>query len=617
MDGMWRIRRLDSSLSIHEPLPEYVMPARVMDAFDRTAQARANAPALTRKRNGSWETITWTEYRRQVRLAARGLIALGVGPGEHITIIGSNRPEWFVADISAIAAGAVPAGIYATSSAEQCQYVAHHCEARVAFVENAEQLAKFRAVRSDLPDLAAIVIMDGEPDVAEAAEAIGWRSFLSLGESVPESELDARIAAQRIDDVCTLIYTSGTTGTPKAVMLSHENVTSVVEQAHALVGINPGEDIVSYLPLSHIAEQMFSLHNSVVLGTCIWFCESVDALGDVLRDARPHHFLAVPRVWEKIQAKMESAGAAAPPMRRRIVKWARGLGLRGGYAGQRGERLPAFYSLADRLVYSKARKALGLDRARLMVTGAAPISLSTLEFFLSLGIPICEVYGMSESTGLATGSVPGRLRTGKAGFVPPGMELRIADDGEICIRGPHVFKGYYKDPAATAETIDSDGWLLSGDIGELDEDGFLSITDRKKELIITAGGENIAPQFVEGQIKSIGVVSQAVVVGDRRRYLAALLTLDGDKILSVASAAGSDARTIGEAACCTKFKAHLQREVDGVNARMARVQTVKRFVVLPGELTIDGGELTPTLKLRRKAISEKYAAVIEQLYAEA
>ncbi len=589
------------------------MPTRVIDAFERTALARAHAPALTRKRNGSWETITWTEYRRQVRLAARGLMALGVEAGDHVTIIGSNSPEWFVADIAAIAAGAVPAGIYTTSSEDQCRYVAHHCEARVAFVENATQLAKFRAVRSELPRLAAIVMMDGEPD---AADAIGWRAFLALGNSVSESDLDARIAAQRADDVCTLIYTSGTTGTPKAVMLSHVNVTSVVEQADALVGINAGEDIVSYLPLSHIAEQMFSLHNSIVLGTCIWFCENVDALGDVLRDARPHHFLAVPRVWEKIQARMEVAGAAAPPMRRRIVQWARGIGLRGGYARQRGDRVPLLYPLADRLVFSKVRAALGLDRARLMVTGAAPISLSTLEFFLSLGVPICEVYGMSESTGLATGSVPGRLRTGKAGFVPPGMELRIADDGEICIRGPHVFKGYYKDPAATTEAIDGDGWLRSGDIGQLDEAGFLSITDRKKELIITAGGENIAPQFVEGQIRSIGVVSQAVVVGDRRRYLSALLTLDADKILSVASAAGSTARTTSEAAGCAKFTDHLQREIDDVNSRLARVQTVKRFAVLPNELTIDGGELTPTLKLRRKAISEKYAVLIDELYAE-
>ena len=249
------------------------MPTRVMDAFERTAQARAHAPALTRKRNGSWETITWTEYRRQVRLAARGLMVLGVEPGDHVAIIGANSPEWFVADIAAIAAGGVPAGIYTTSSEDQCRYVTHHCEARVAFVENAAQLAKFRAVRAELPRLAAIVMMDGEPD---AADAIGWRAFLALGNSVSESELDARIAAQRADDICTLIYTSGTTGTPKAVMLSHVNVTSVVEQADALVGINAGEDIVSYLPLSHIAEQMFSLHNSIVLGTCIWFCENVE-----------------------------------------------------------------------------------------------------------------------------------------------------------------------------------------------------------------------------------------------------------------------------------------------------------------------------------------------------
>jgi long-subunit acyl-CoA synthetase (AMP-forming) len=598
------------------------MPTLVTDAFERTARERGSAPALRHKQHGAWVTTTWTEYHAQVRTAARALIALGVAPGDHVTIIGANRPEWFVADIAAIVAGAVPAGIYTTSSAEQCRYVAEHCAARIAFVENDAQLAKFSAVRTDLPELRAIVVMDDEwiaPPERNAADPppMSWRAFLAVGNDVPESELDARISAQRIDDVCTLIYTSGTTGTPKAVMLSHGNLSAVVEQAAALVDISPGDDVVSYLPLSHIAEQMFSLHNSAMRGTCTWFCADVESLGDVLKDARPHHFLAVPRVWEKIQAKMEVAGAKAPAVRRRIVRWARGVGLAGGYAIQHGRRPPWAYAIADKLVFAKVRAALGLDRAKLMVTGAAPISLATLEFFLSLGLPICEVYGMSESTGLATGSVPGRLRTGKAGFVPPTMELKIAADGEICIRGPHVFKGYYKDPDATAEAIDAEGWLHSGDIGELDAEGFLAITDRKKELIITAGGENVAPQFVEGHLKSIGVVSQAVVVGDRRRYLAALLTLDAEKLATVASAAGSSAKTPADAASCATFTAHLQREIDAVNARLARVQTVKRFAVLPSELSIDGGELTPTLKLRRKVIAEKHARVIEQLYAEA
>ena len=588
------------------------MPTRVIDSFERTARARRDHPALRRKRNGHWETITWTEYRRQVRLAARALIGLGVGPGDHVTIIGGNSPEWFIADIGAIGAGAVPAGIYTTSTAEQCGYIARHCDARVAFVENADQLEKFRAIRDELPALCAIVVMDG---TAHADDALSWNAFLAMGEMVDERSLDARIAAQRPEDVCTIIYTSGTTGAPKAVMLSNANIGWMVEHGSALVGIRAGEDMVSYLPLSHVAEQLFTLHNNAVVGTCIWFAESMDALADALRAARPHHFLGVPRVWEKIQSRMEAAGAARSALGRRIVRWARGVGLRAGYADQRGMPRPMLYPLADRLVFSKARAALGLDRARTLVTGAAPISMRTLEFFLSLGLPICECYGMSECTAATTVSTPGRYRSGKAGFVLPGAEVRIAADGEICIRGPHVFQGYLKDPAATAEVMDAKGWLHSGDIGEMDSEGYLTITDRKKEIIITSGGENVAPQLVEGEMKSISLVSQAVVIGDRRRYLSVLLTLDPGQIPAVASAVGSGARTPGEAAECARFRSHLQSEIDLVNRRLARVQTVKRFAVLPEELTVGGGELTPTMKLRRKVIAEKYAAVIDGLYS--
>jgi long-subunit acyl-CoA synthetase (AMP-forming) len=589
------------------------MPTRIIDALERTALARGDNPALRRKRDGHWETTSWRTYREQIRLAGRALIALGVDPGDHVVILGYNCPEWFVADIGAIAAGGIPAGIYTTNTAEQCLYIAAHCDARVAFVENDVQLAKFRAVRDRLPALRAIVLMHGQ---SAADDVISWTQFLQLGASTPDDRLEARLAAQHADDVCTLIYTSGTTGIPKAVMLSHANITWVIEQAGRLVDVRAGEDMISYLPLSHVAEQLFSLHASLVLGTCIWFAESLETLGDTLRDARPHHFLGVPRVWEKMQARMEATGAKNSAVRRQIVAWARRIGLRGGYADQRGESRPLTYALANRLVFSTVRERLGLDRARTLITGAAPIATRTLDFFLSLGLPICEVYGMSECTAVSTFSTPQHYRTGKAGAVIPGTEMRIADDGEICMRGPHIFKGYHNDPVATAGAIDAEGWLHSGDIGTLDADGFVQVTDRKKEIIITAGGENIAPQLVEGEIQSIAVVSQAVVIGDRRRYLSVLLTLDPEKIPSAASVAGSRARTAEEAARCDRFVTYVQREIDAVNQRLARVQTVKRFAILPAELSIEGGELTPTLKLKRKVIAEKYAHVIEQLYRD-
>jgi long-subunit acyl-CoA synthetase (AMP-forming) len=581
--------------------------------FERTAAARGDAPALRRKCSGRWQTTTWREYHARVRLAARALIALGVKPGEHVTIVGTNSPEWFIADLGAIAAGAIPAGIYATSTPEQCAYIAAHCDAGVAFVDDAEQLAKFESIRDGLSKLRAIVLMHGD---ARGDGVPSWAQFLDQGARIAESELDARIDAQRQDDVCTLIYTSGTTGVPKGVMLTHRNVVWEVETGAELVEMRPGDEVLSYLPLSHIAEQCFSLHSNALRGTCVWCVESLDDLGDALRAARPHHFLAVPRVWEKIQAKMEEAGASASPIQRRVVRAARRVGLAAGYAAQRGKRKPLMYGTADRLVFSKVRKRLGLDRARTLITGAAPISMRTLEFFLSLGLPIFDIYGMSECTAATTAATARRYRTGTAGFVLPEAEVRIADDGEICIRGPHVFAGYHKDPRATAETLDADGWLHTGDIGELDDAGFLRITDRKKELIITAGGENIAPAYVEGQLKSIAVVSQAVVVGDQRRYLAALLTLDPAKIPHAAALCGSPARTPAEAAACARFGAFLQSEIERVNAQLARVQSVKRFAVLPAELSVAAGELTPTMKLKRAVIGQRYAPVIERLYEE-
>jgi len=586
-------------------------PLRVIDVLDRTAKTHATRPAFRIKKNGTWETTDWQSYRDQVRRAAKGMIALGLAPGDCVTIIGANSPEWFLADIGAIAAGGIPAGIYATNTAEQCQYIAHHCDATIAFVQNAEQLAKFRAARSQLPSLRAVVQMEGTPD---GKDAHSWQQMLAAGESVTDAQLEARLAAQKPDDVCTLIYTSGTTGAPKAVMISHDNITWTASMAGAEIDMSTNDELISYLPLSHIAEQIVGLHGPMAFGSCSWFAESMETLGDTLREARPHIFLGVPRVWEKIQEKMEAAGAKNPPIKKKIVRWARGKGLAGGYAAQQGAGMPMFYGLANKLVFSKVRKQLGLDRARMLVTSAAPIGKSTLEFFLSLGLPICEVYGMSECTGPATMSLPNKLRTGKAGFCPPGAELRIAEDGEICMRGRHVFKGYFKDPASTAETLDNEGWLHSGDIGEVDRDGFLQITDRKKEIIITAGGENVAPQFVEGHLKSIPVVSQAVVVGDRRRYLSVLLTLDPAKIAAAAAQCGSTAGDPQSASRDERFLAYLQKEIDSVNQKLARVQTVKKFSVIPRELTEASGVLTPTMKVKRKVVLQKFADLVERMY---
>ncbi|MCH9687996.1 MAG: AMP-binding protein, partial [Deltaproteobacteria bacterium] len=380
------------------------------------------------------------------------------------------------------------------------------------------------------------------------------------------------------------------------------------------LGAQDGDRMISYLPLSHIAEQIVSLHGPVVHGACTSFAESIEALGDNLREVRPTIFLAVPRVWEKIQAKMQAAAANNSGLKKKIGTWARGIGIKGGYAMQQDKPLPLFWGVAEKLVFSKVRDALGLDQCRIAVTSAAPISKSTLEFFLSLGVPIMEVYGMSECTGLATVSVPTAYRTGWVGKVIPGGEFKIASDGEICMRGRHVFKGYFKNEAATEEALDDEGWLHSGDIGEI-KDGYLRITDRKKDLIITAGGENIAPQVIEGKLKSISVVSQAVVVGDARKHLSALLTIDDTKLAEALGESGSKAKTMAEASDDDTVHQWLMKQVEEVNKDLARVQTIKKIKILPADLSIEGGELTPTMKVKRKIVNSKYADAIEAFYA--
>ena len=588
-------------------------PETVMQALDAAVEKYGESPALRSKtRAGIWKDISWIDYRAEVRRAAKGLIALGLEPGRGVSLIGFNCKEWLISNLAAIYAGGVPVGIYTTSTAEQCSYVAGHSDSNVVVVENDEQLAKFLEVRGELEQLKAIVMMHGEHDDENVHS---WADLLSRGDAIEDAELDARIAAQTPEDICTLIYTSGTTGQPKGVMLSHDNLVWTSASAVSTLDIGGDSVVLSYLPLSHIAEQTMSIYSPIQAGSCTTFAESFDKLGDNLREVRPHIFLGVPRVWEKIQAKMMEAGAQNSGLKKAISKWARKVGTRAVVARERGEGPPLSYGLADKLVFSTVKQRLGLDRSLINITSAAPIAKETLDFFASLGVLINEVYGMSECTGPATMSTPDKFKVGWIGWALPGAEVKVAEDGEICMRGRNVFKGYYKNPEATAEALDKEGWLHSGDIGEKSGD-FFRITDRKKDLLITAGGENIAPQMIEGKLKNIVWISQAMVVGDRKPFLSALVTIDEDKFDEILKQSGSTAETLEELAECPKVNEWLMTAINQVNASLARVQTIKKIKILPRDLSIEDGDLTPTMKVKRKVVCAKHAAEIEAFYAE-
>lgn len=591
------------------------MKTTVMDVFRETVAAHGDKTALKHKRGGRWQTLTWREYHARVRTAAKAFMALGLEAGKAVSILGNNCPQWFISDLAAIFSGAIPGGIYTTSTTEQCHYIAEHSEANIVVVEDAAQLAKFATLWPRLPDLKAIVMMNGS-DADE--RVVPWQDLPELASRVTDEALDARMQNQAPADCCTLIYTSGTTGNPKGVMITHDNIVWTARKVVEITGSDHRDQLISYLPLSHIAEQMVSLMVPLTNGCTSWFAESLDLLGDNLRDVRPTIFVGVPRVWEKIQAKIAAAGAQNPPLKKKIAAWARNQGLAGGYAHQAGKPKPLFYPLADKLVFSKVRDRLGFDRCRLFFSTAAPIAQDTLDFFMSLGVPIAEIYGMSECTGPTTISMPQphRYRTGWAGPAMSETELALGEHNEIRMRGRHVFKGYYKNESATRETIDAQGWLHSGDVGEIDEVGFLKVTDRMKELIITAGGENIPPQVLESKLKAIPVINQVVVIGDRRKYVSALFTLDPAKLELAADEAGSSAKDAAGAAACETFKAYLRRQVDGVNTSLPRPWTIKKFTILPEELSIEKGELTPTMKLKRRIIKANYDREIEAMYQD-
>ncbi len=587
------------------------IPQRLLQQVQR----RGDASALFEKREGAWHSLSWREYGDLVRRASKALIALGCEPGCTVAILGFNRVEWVVFDVACMSVGGAPAGVYGTCSPSEVRYIVDHARSAVALVENVEQWQKLEKERANLPHLRHVVTMRGCPAIDDPL-VLTWEAFLARGDQVADQAYLDRVHGLEPDGLATLIYTSGTTGPPKGVMLTHQNLAWTADVAITITGATSQDCLLSYLPLAHIAEQMFSVHGPITGGMSLYFAESIEKVPDNLKEVRPTIFFAVPRIWEKFHAGISAKLAAATGAKARLAHWALGVGSAWSAAKARGASpslpLRLQHRLADRLVLSKIKAAIGLDRAHICVSGAAPVSKEVLEFMASLDLIVHEVYGQSEGSGPTTFNRPGKTKLGTVGPVIPGVEVKLLEDGEIVVRGPNVFKGYSREPEATAATL-VDGWLQSGDLGAFDAEGFLSITGRKKEILITAGGKNIAPKNLEAALKNHPLVNEAVVIGDRRKYLTALVTLDPE---ALARFCAEHRLEPAAAPTSPEVRAAVQQAVDQLNEEVARVEQVKKFTVLPRNLTVQDGELTPTLKVKRKVVAEHFAAQIEAMYAE-
>lgn len=616
-------------------------PTTMVAVFQRTVSQYGARAAMKFKKNGVWTATSWTDYYSQSAAFAKSLLFLGMQKAKAVNIIGFNSPEWFIANNGAVLAGGLSAGIYTTNNPEACQFISEHSEGVVAVCDGTMQLQKFITIHKNLPDLKALVVYNESSVSAELKASCSipihtFAEFLLLGKDVSEEDLTQRIEAQKPGNCCTLIYTSGTTGNPKGVMISHDNATWTAKVAnHEMGGLGPDDRILSYLPLSHIAAQMLDIHAPMASGMCVYFAQPdalKGSLGASLKDCRPTVFFGVPRVWEKIAEKMQALGRSTVGLKKSIATWAKAKGSAKSQLAQYGNSggAPCGYGCAHKVVLSKIKAALGLDACHACFTGAAPIANETLEYFASLDIAVYELFGQSECSGPQTINLPGKWKIGTAGMALPATEMKILPDTqELVYKGRNIMMGYLKQPDKTEETIDSEGFLHSGDCSKIDADGFMSITGRIKELIITAGGENIPPVLIEEKIKEHAkALSNVMIIGDKRKFLSALLcfrvnmddegaplqTLD-QVALDVAKEIGSDATTVDQAKNCAKFNKYLEDKMKAANGQAtSRAQNVAKWIVLNDDFTIPGGELTPTLKLKRRIVVEKYASEIEGIY---
>jgi long-chain acyl-CoA synthetase len=590
--------------------------ATVCTQFAATVRAHPARTALRWRVDGesgaTWNEMTWTDYADAACRLAGALGDLGIGRGDRVVLMMRNRPEFHVADVAVMLCGATPISIYNSSAPDQIQYLAAHCGAVAAIVEDAGFLERITAVRAELPQLGHLIVV--EPTGADTpAGVLHWADLIAHA----PVDLDAAAAIARPDDLATVIYTSGTTGPPKGVMLDHRNVVWTAAGYVRMLDRDPtGWRVVSYLPMAHIAERMSSHYLGITAGFECTTCPDPGIIAQYLPETRPQSFFAVPRVWEKFHAAVHGL-LFADATKRPAAEAAIAIGWEVSQCRARGEEpspaLAARHAEVEPFLHG-VRAAIGLDLVEIAVTGAAPIPTEVLRFFRSLGLPLSEIYGLSETSGPMTWA-PHHVKVGTVGYPFAGVEVQLGEDGEVLCRGGNVFRGYLNAPDKTAEVLDPDGWFHSGDIGTIDTDGYLRIIDRKKELIITAGGKNISPANLEAALKEGELIGQACAIGDGRPFVGALLVLDNETSPRWAAAHGITNATIEQLAEHPDVLAEVQREVDAANARFSQVERIKRFVLLAHEWLPDSEELTPTMKLKRRGVHQRYAKEIESMYS--
>jgi long-chain acyl-CoA synthetase len=586
--------------------------------FFRQVNDRNQRIAMRHKDFGIWNRISWQQYGQMVQEVAAALISTGLQPGDRVAILGDNRPEWLICHLATMTIGCVTCGIYSTSAPEEVAFVAGHSESRVLFVENEEQVDKVLQI---LPELNIKIVVVWEPKGLWGFthdRVIFYDEFIARGKAFfqdhPHS-VQQRMDAIELQDTAMMIYTSGTTGRPKGAMITHDNILNITDSFTSVVPMHSDDEVLSYLPLAHIYENIMSVFQAVWNGSTVNFVESMDTLAQNLKEVSPTLFGSVPRIWEKFASMIEIRMSDSTLLKKGLYRFAVNIGLRYIKSGTNSWRrfwCSLLYWPLYALVLYHLKRQLGLERIRYAICAAAPASPELFEFFNALGIPLREAYGQTESTGVIAVQRIERPRWGFVGEPIPNVEVKIAEDGEILARGPGVFKGYFKNSALTAETIE-DGWLHTGDVGVLDN-GFLKILDRKKDIIITAGGKNITPAFIENKLKFSSYIQDAVVIGDRRKYLVALILIDEDNVTKYAQDNRIPFTTFADLTQNAEILKLINAEVLKVNKTLARVETIKKFALLPRRLYEEDGDVTPTKKVKRAFVEKRYADLIEGLY---